>query len=126
MRPAKSRELLEWMGMTRADFCVYAAIASLVAMFFVCAPAIDLAVAVTAISFAITACYWGMKSDPEFEDITNLFKAVTYPAALLFVALVIAVHYVLILSGHADYAGFGVWHAVERVNHFFQNAPANF
>lgn len=123
MRPAKQRELREWMGMTRADLCVYLAFVSLAAMFVVRNTTIDIVLSLATIMLAVAACYWGMKSDPEFEDITNLFKAIFYPAALLFVALVIAVHYVLILKGHADYAGYGVSQAAERVNHFFRNPP---
>lgn len=114
------------MGLTRADLCVYVAFAALAAMFVVRSTAVDMALALVAIVLAITACYWGMKSDPDFEDITNLFKAVSYPTALLFVAVVIAVHYLLILKGHADYAGYGVSHAAEQVNHFFRIAPGKF
>ena len=121
MHPAKKRELREWMGMTRADLCVYLAFAVLAAMFVVRGATIDMALALGAI--AVAACYWGMKSDPEFEDITNLFKAITSPAVFLFVMLVIAMHYLLIMNGCADWAGYGVSRAVEGLNHFFRNPP---
>jgi len=125
MRPATQRELREWMGMTRADMCVYVAFVSLAAMFVVQNTTIDMVLSLSAILLAVAACFLGMKSDPEFEDITNLFKAVAYPAALLVVVLVIAIHYALISTGHADYAGYGVSDAVERVNDFFRNLPGN-
>ena len=112
-------------GMTWADLCVYMAFASLAGMFVVRTATIDIVLALAAVIFAVASCYLGMKSDPEFEDITNLFKALSYPAVVLFVAIVIAVHYMLIFKGHADYTGFGVSRVAERVNHFFRNAPGS-
>ena len=111
------------MGMTQADLCVYLAFATLATMFVVRSAVIDTALALCTIALAVAACCRGMKSDPEFEDITNLFKAITYPAAFLFVVLVIAVHYLLIMNGCADCAGYGVSRAVEGINHFFRNPP---
>ena len=58
MRPEQRRELREWMGMTWADLCVYLAFASLAGMFVVRTAAIDIALALSAIMFAIASCIW--------------------------------------------------------------------
>jgi len=125
MRRINRRELREWMGMTRADMCVYCAFAGLAAMFLVRSAVVDLVLALLAVSLALASCRLGMKWDPEFEDITNLIKSVSYPAAMFFVMLVILMHYVFILNGHADYAGYGIAAAVDSVNRFFRQPPGN-
>jgi hypothetical protein len=108
MNGFNKRELQEWMGMTRADLCVYLAFAAVTAMFFVRSSAGDIGLAVVAFALTIASCPLGMKSDPDFEDVTNLMKVVSYPAAVVIVAFAILMHYVLIAYGHPECAAAGL------------------
>jgi hypothetical protein len=116
------RELREWMGMTRADGCVYLALLACIALFVGQDWWGDALLSLGAVGLCTGACVLGMKSDPEFEDITNLFKALCYPTAMLFVLGVITVHYLLLIAGHADAAGQGYAHAVESIDDFIRTA----
>ncbi len=116
------RELREWMGMTRADGCVYLALLACVALFVGEDWRGDALLSLGALGLCIAACSLGMKSDPEFEDITNLFKALCYPATMLFVLGIIAVHYGLLIEGHTDAAGQGYAHATESIDDFIRAA----
>jgi hypothetical protein len=120
------REIREWLGLTRADECVYLALLACFALFVGQDWRGDAILALAAIGLGIAACALGMKSDPDFADITNVFKALCYPAAVLCIVTVIAVHYLLLAMGHADATGQGYAHAVEPFDGFIRSAIKNF
>jgi hypothetical protein len=96
MEPRKDitkQELLEWFGITPADFMVYASLAAAAAMYFAVQPVVDGVLAAIAIILSIVACPFGMKRNPEFSEFTNIVKLVSYiPFAMLVVGWVV-VHY---------------------------------
>lgn len=120
------REIREWLGLTRADGCVYLALIACFVLFIGQDWRGDAILALAAVGLGIVACKLGMKSDPELEDITNIFKTLCYPAAVLVILGVIAVHYVLLALGDADAAGQGYAHAIERIDGLIQTAIESF
>ena len=118
-----NREWREWLGLTWADLCVYLALGCLVALFIVEDSHADTLLSFAAVGLALWSCRLGMPSDPEYSELTNLFKVLAYPAVLVLVLLVIGVHALLIWKGYADYAGQGVAHTLESLRTFIQDLP---
>ena len=118
MPDINKKELQEWLGLTRADGCVYLALIACGSIFIGQDWRGDALISLTAIGLGIIACIWGMKSDPDLEDITMIFKAIAYPLALLLIVAIIAVHYVLVFTGHEDLAGHGYAHTAQRIENF--------
>jgi hypothetical protein len=93
-RSRANPELIEWLGVSFADFLVYLAVGAVLAMFFVSDPTADVVLAVLAVGLSIMACPIGMRRHPKLSRFTNVAKLVSYPGSLLFVVGVIVVHYV--------------------------------
>ena len=89
-----NHELREWLGLTLADLLVYLSIAPVVAMFFVEASALDIALGIVGVVLAFAACPFGMKRDPGVSDFTNALKLISYPVCVALVVGAIIVHYV--------------------------------
>lgn len=90
-----NRELMEWLGLTRADLLVYLSIAALVPMFLVRDATARALLALAAVALAVAACPIGMKRDPKVSGFTNAVKYWSYPVWLLIVLASVAAHYAL-------------------------------
>ena len=91
---SNDRELMEWLGLTRADALVYLAVAAIGAMFFVHDATIDIVLAAVGVVLALAACPFGMPRDPKVSEATNVIKRVSYPLCVVLAVAAIAVHYV--------------------------------
>ena len=89
----ENRELLEWLGLTWADLCVYIGGGAVVAMFFVQNPTAEAALAAVGVAGTVAACPLGMRTKPEYSGLTNFFKLISYPLAVLGAGIAIAIHY---------------------------------
>jgi hypothetical protein len=78
-----SEELKEWLGVKPADFLVYAAIGSVLIMYFGQSTRVDVLMSFLAVGACGGSCYWGMKSDPRVSPFTNVVKKVSYPFCLV-------------------------------------------
>jgi hypothetical protein len=80
------REVLEWLGMAKADWLSYLAIGLALASFFVA----EIIKVVSLFLIALLACVYaiiiGAKEDASFSWFTNLMKKYSYHAILLLVA----------------------------------------
>jgi hypothetical protein len=88
-----NRELREWLGITAADLFVYLATAAIVVMFFVFHSTASILRAALGVAFAILACPFGMKRDPEVSEFTNAAKLVAYPVCVLFAIAAVVVRF---------------------------------
>jgi signal peptidase I len=101
---ARNREIIEWLSLTYADVLVYLAFGAAIAMFFVQHVGLDILLAVTALTLALTSCFVGMKRDSRVSNFTNTAKWVGYPICVIFIVLLIFFHYI-ILPTAGSYTG---------------------
>jgi hypothetical protein len=110
------REIQEWLGVSPADFYVYLGGACCVCLFISSDIFADFFWSVAALVLGVIGCKRGMRCDPEYEELTNIFKALCYPLALMVMTAMIAVHFILLSGERPELAGIGfraVWQECE-------------
>ena len=78
-----NEETREWLGLRLADLLAYLAVTAIIAMYFIDLPALEITLAVVALSLLLAACVLGMKSSPNVSRFTNVYKKLSYPMAFV-------------------------------------------
>jgi hypothetical protein len=86
-------ELKEWLGITPADFMVYAAAVVVGAMYLIPNALTDAVLAFVAILLCVAACRSGMTPDPHVSTLANWAKRVSYPLSLAIVLVCVGLNF---------------------------------
>ena len=90
-----SPEAREWLGITTADFLIYAAIIGAASLYFLVNVPAELLISLVSLGVGAVSCVLGMKTNPELSRFTNAIKIIGHVVGMLVVVFFVAVNFFL-------------------------------